>query len=66
MVIEPFCQVISISSRGRKVVWEGDHRARAEAAYAKQRLIRKNGDLLLYVDGVQERAQHMGYNRTRW
>jgi hypothetical protein len=65
-----FCQVVRIYKGRRSVLYEGDHRGRAELAYARKlrsgpRGLR-DGDLVLYVDGAQERAFHGGYNRTQW
>jgi hypothetical protein len=61
-----FYQVVRIYRQSRRVLEEGDNRARAERAYDKAAGGIRDGDLLLYADGVQERAFHGGYNRTRW
>lgn len=61
-----FFQVIRIYKRKRRVLFEGDSRQRAEKIYDKTAGPARDGDVVLYVDGMQERAFHGGYNRTRW
>ncbi len=61
-----FYEVIRIYKSNRRKLYEGDNRARAEAAFEQEWRKIHSGDLLLYADGVQEQACHCGYNRTRW
>jgi hypothetical protein len=49
-----------------RIVYEGDNRARAEAAYQRAYLQLHSGFVLLLADGEVERRFSGGYNRTRW
>lgn len=62
----PFFEVARIYRRHRRLLYVGNDGGKALTAFVVTARDMRDGDLVMYEDGKQVRAQHCGYMRMHW